>query len=194
MTSTLTGWDRAMAAAEDVRDRMRRAAAALDAGGVPYAVVGGNAVAEWVGSVDRDAVRITKDVDILLRRSDLPAAAASLAPAGFVFADVAGVGLFLDGPSGTPRSAVHVVYAGEKVRAEYAVPAPDVSAAEPAPNGLRVLGLQALVAMKLTSYRRKDQVHLQDLHGVGLIDATWPARFPPPLGDRLQAILDDPDG
>ena len=31
-------------------------------------------------------------------------------------------------------------------------------------------------------------------HGVGLIDATWPARFPPPLGDRLQELLDDPNG
>ena len=28
--------------------------------------------------------------------------------------------------------------------------------------------------MKLTSFRRKDQVHIQDMIGVGLIDATWP--------------------
>lgn len=40
-----------MAAAEDVKYRLRRAAAPLEAGGVPYAVVDGNAVAEWVGSV-----------------------------------------------------------------------------------------------------------------------------------------------
>jgi hypothetical protein len=30
--------------------------------------------------------------------------------------------------------------------------------------------------------------------GVGLIDATRPARFPPPLGGRLQQLLDDPNG
>jgi hypothetical protein len=30
--------------------------------------------------------------------------------------------------------------------------------------------------------------------GVGLLDATWPARLPAPLGDRLQRLLDDPNG
>ena len=57
-----------------------------------------------------------------------------------------------------------------------------------------VISLQALVLMKLNSNRRKDQVHLLDLIGVGLIDATWPARFPPPLDSRLQELLDDPNG
>ena len=46
------------------------------------------------------------------------------------------------------------------------------------------------VLMKLMSNRRKDQVHLLDLIAVGLIDATWPARFPPELGARLQHLLD----
>ena len=78
MSVALTGWDRAMAAAEAVRERMRRAAAALGGAGVPYAVIGGNAVAEWVGSVDEAAVRNTRDVDILLRRADFPAAKAAL--------------------------------------------------------------------------------------------------------------------
>jgi hypothetical protein len=58
----------------------------------------------------------------------------------------------------------------------------------------RVLSLEALVRMKLTSFRLKDQVHLQDMIGVGLIDATWPARFPPELAARLQQILDNPNG
>jgi hypothetical protein len=29
---------------------------------------------------------------------------------------------------------------------------------------------------------------------IGLIDATWPGRFEPPLGERLHALLDDPEG
>jgi hypothetical protein len=37
---------------EKVRERLRRAAAALEAAGVPYAVAGGNAVAAWVSRVD----------------------------------------------------------------------------------------------------------------------------------------------
>ena len=54
--------------------------------------------------------------------------------------------------------------------------------------------LEALVRMKLTSFRDKDRVHLRDLIGVGLIDAGWVTRVPAPLRDRLQAVLDDPDG
>lgn len=55
-----------MSALEKVRERMRRAAQALAAAGIPYAVAGGNAVAAWVGEVDEAAVRNTQDVDILL--------------------------------------------------------------------------------------------------------------------------------
>ena len=43
-------------------------------GNLPYAVVGGNAVAAWVSRVDQAAVRNTQDVDIVLRRADLAAA------------------------------------------------------------------------------------------------------------------------
>ena len=48
--------------------------------------------------------------------------------------------------------------------------------------------------MKLTSYRRKDQVHLLDMLDVGLIDHTWPARYPQELAERLQHLIDTPDG
>lgn len=59
---------------ERVRERLHRTAATLGKAEVPYAVIGGNAVAEWVGRVDEGAVRFTRDVDILLRREDLDAA------------------------------------------------------------------------------------------------------------------------
>ncbi len=58
----------------------------------------------------------------------------------------------------------------------------------------RVVALESLVRMKRTSYRRKDQVHLTDLLGVGLIDASWVARFPPELAGRLQHLIDTPEG
>jgi len=51
-----------------------------------------------------------------------------------------------------------------------------------------------LVRMKLTSFRDKDRMHLRDLTSVGLLDESWPARFSPLLGQRLQRILDDPEG
>ncbi len=83
--------------------------------------------------------------------------------------------------------------AGEKVKAEYASPCPDVSESERG-SEFQVISLPALVEMKLNSYRRKDQTHLLDMIEVGLIDATWPTRFPAELGARLQELLDDPNG
>jgi hypothetical protein len=74
----ISGWKRAAMAAEKVTERLKRSTAALEKAGVPYAVAGGNAVAEWVGRVDEDAVRNTRDVDILIRRGDLPAVRAAL--------------------------------------------------------------------------------------------------------------------
>lgn len=191
--ATISGWERVALAVEQVRDRLRRAVAALDAAKVAYAVIGGNAVAEWVGRIDQAAVRNTKDVDILLRRADFEAAKVAMEAAGFVYRHAASVDMFLDGPDAKARDAVRVIFATEKVRAEYVLPAPDVDESEPG-DSFRVLALEALVRMKLTSHRLHDRVHLRDLLEVGLIDATWPARFPPELAARLQDVLDTPDG
>lgn len=185
--------DRMVRAVEAVHQRLLRAVSALEEANVPYAVVGGHAVAAWVARVDRAAVRNTPDVDLLLRRGDLPGAAKALERAGFVREEVRGVEMFLDGPGAKVRDAVHVVFAGEKIQADYLLPAPDITESESG-NGHRVLNLDALVRMKLTSCRLKDQVHLLDLIGVGLIDATWPGRFPPELAVRLQELLDNPNG
>lgn len=180
-------------AVERVRERLLRATAALEAGGVEYAVAGGNAVAAWVATVDTAAVRNTQDVDILLRRSDIDAADRSLQHAGFIRRHVAGLDLFLDGAEASARDAVHVVIAGEKVREDYALLAPEVTEAQKF-DQFRVLSLDALVRMKLTSFRRKDQVHLQDMLDVGLLDVTWTARLPGDLGARLQHLIDTPEG
>jgi hypothetical protein len=48
--------------------------------------------------------------------------------------------------------------------------------------------------MKLISWRLKDKMHLVDLIQIGLIDAKWPARLPPPLAERLQQLIDNPNG
>ncbi len=184
--------DRMVRAVEQVRERLLRATAALESAGLEYAVAGGNAVAAWVATVDAAAVRNTQDVGILLRRRDLEAAGRSQ-NAGFVPRHVAGVDMFLDGPHASARDAVHVVLAGEKVRQEYTAPAPDVTEAQKL-DQFKVLSLDALVRMKLTSFCRKDQVHLQDMLDIGLIDSTWLARLPVELAPRLQHLIDTPQG
>lgn len=180
-------------AVELVRERLLRATSALEAAGVPYAVAGGNAVAAWVAHVDPAAVRNTQDVDVLLRRTDLDAAARALEAIGFVQRHVAGMDVFLDGPLAKVRDAVHVVPANEKIRPEYAIPSPDVTQSEKL-DKFRILSLEPLVTMKLTSYRDKDRTHLRDLLGIGLIDASWLTRFPPELAARLQHLIDTPEG
>jgi hypothetical protein len=180
-------------AAEKVKERLQRATAALEAAGIAYAVIGGNAVAEWVGRVDEDAVRNTRDVDLLVRREDFPSIRTALEGAGFVYADLLDVDMFLDGPEGKPSSGVHLLYAGELTRGSNAVQLPSVTDSERGTQ-FQVANLEALVRMKLIANRRKDQVHLQDMIGVGLIDSTWPNRFPTELAERLQTILDDPNG
>src|SRR5829696_5791310 len=88
-------WERMIRAVEKVRERLRRTVAALEAGGVPYAVAGGHAVAAWVSRVDEAAVRNTQDVDILLRRADLPRAQAAFESGGFVYRHVKSIDMFL---------------------------------------------------------------------------------------------------
>jgi hypothetical protein len=186
-------WDRMIEAVQAVRDRALRATAALEKAGIPYAMAGGNAVAAWVARVDRAAVRNTQDVDILVRRSDLPGVKAALEGAGFVHATVMDVVCFIDGPNGSPRDAIHLLFAGEKVRASYPLPTADVTESVTA-DDYAIVTLEALVRMKLNSFRRKDQTHLLDLLSLGLIDASWLPRLVPEHAARLQQLIDDPEG
>ena len=180
-------------AVEAVRERMLRATAALRAAEIPYAVAGGNAVAAWVARVDRAAVRNTQDVDILVRRADFDRVKTALESVGFEHHELKGVDCFIDLPDGGPRDAVHLLYAGEKVRPEYIEPTADVNEVETA-DEYNIVPLKALVRMKLNSFRRKDQVHLLDMLGLGIIDATWLPSLATLHAERLQQLIDDPDG
>ena len=187
--------DRMVRAVERVKEQLAKATRALEAGGVPYAVIGGNAVAAWVAQVDEGAVRTTRDVDVLIRREDLAAAISAMAVAGFEHAQVAGVDLFIEGPTGKPSEGVHLLFAGETVKPGDPALTPLVEDSVQVEGiAYRVIALESLVRMKLVAFRRKDQVHLQDMTRLGLIDATWPDRYPPVLADRLREILADPEG
>ncbi len=196
VTFHLTGdalWQRMERAVEKVQERLERTAAILEEAGILYAIIGGNAVRAWVAQADEAAVRTTRDVDILLRRADFPRAVEAMERAGFIYRHVKSIDMFLDGPGSKARDAVHVLFANEKVRPEDPVPTPDVAEAVDIQTH-RILQLEALVRMKLTSFRDKDRMHLRDMLDVELIDESWVARLPIELAPRLQAILDDPNG
>lgn len=177
-------------AIDRVQQRLIKTAAALESAGIRYAVVGGNAVAAWVGRVDPGATRATKDVDILVRRADVDRITAALTapPVNFSREDLRDIVLFVDPAEPSRKSGVHLVWAGEKIRPSYTVPSPTVDEAERDAEGFWVISLAALVRMKLTSFRPIDQAHVIDMLGVGLIDAALRAGLPQELKARLEAL------
>jgi hypothetical protein len=181
--------ERYQMALDEVARRMERICRALEQGRVEYALVGGQAVALWVATRDPDAVRTTKDVDLLLRRNDVPAARAAAREVGLDYFEVLGVGMLLERSDPHPRRGVHLIWAGEKVRPEYDFPAPQVGDSLSLAEGIRVVALPGLVQMKLTSYRDQDRVHLRDMIEVGLIDRVLSAQLPSPLAARLEGLL-----
>ena len=196
VTFHLTGealWQRMNRAVEKVQERLERTATVLETAGIPYAIIGGSAVRAWVAQVDEAAVRTTRDVDILLRRADFPRAIEAMEAAGFVYRHVKSIDMFLDGPETKTRDAVHVLFAGDKVRPDDPAETPDVEESVEIQKH-RVLQLEPLIRMKLKSFRDKDRMHLRDILDVELIDESWRDRFSAELAARLQTILDDPNG
>ncbi|MFI5385084.1 MAG: hypothetical protein ACHQ50_03095 [Fimbriimonadales bacterium] len=185
--------DRMVRAVEKVRERLLRAVRALEGARVPYAIAGGNAVAAWVTTVDEAAVRNTRDVDVLIRRQDMELVRRALEGVGFVYRHTANLDVFLDGPDAKVRDAVHVIFANEKVREHESMANPGVEESEAA-SEFRVISLKSLVQIKLTAFRDKDRTHLRDMLDVGLIDKSWVSDLPTDLGQRLQSLIDDPNG
>jgi hypothetical protein len=189
LSPALGPWERYLMAVDRVTERLRRITAALEGAGVPYALVGGQAVALWVATRDPAAVRTTKDVDILLRRDDLPLARAAALSANMDYFEVVGVGMFLERDDPNPRQAVHLIWASEKVRPEYPLPAPSIDQRQALEPGTQVVSLPALVLMKLQSNRDQDRLHLRDLIEVDLVTRAFVNDLPLELAERLDALL-----
>ncbi|MEQ1904585.1 MAG: hypothetical protein ABL888_10395 [Pirellulaceae bacterium] len=185
-------WDRMERAVERVNERLRQVVRILENAKIPYAVVGGHAVRAWVAQVEEAALRTTRDVDILIRPSNLPAMIDAMKAGGFHYRISSGLNMFVEHPEGSARDAVHVVLVGNIERSGDE-PNPDIEPMAKAPD-FRTVELETLVRMKLNAFRRKDQVHLLDLISLGMVDASWLDRFPERLRQRLEELLNDPDG
>lgn len=176
-------------AVERVEQRLKRVTAALNAAGVRYAVVGGNAVACWVAKADPSATRSTVDVDLLVNRGDIKAITSVLEELGFQLHDRQTLVSFTDPDEPSRRSGVHLVWAERKVLPSYAHPAPSIDEGVfDAGQGFWVIDLAALVRMKLTSFRDIDRVHVADLLSVRLIDEAVRATLPADMLERLKQI------
>lgn len=169
-------------------DVTTRLASALEAAGIPYQIIGGFAVFSHVDAVDPLAARLTRDVDITVDRGRLPEIAAAVEPAGFRYRHVASVDMLVDAKEPKARSAVHIVFANEKVRPEYIDCVPAISSPERSSRGYWIAPVADLVRMKLTSFRLKDKVHIQDLDSARLITPQIEASLSEPLRARLAEV------
>ncbi|MDX2269227.1 MAG: hypothetical protein NW208_14050 [Bryobacter sp.] len=155
--------------------------------GLDYRIVGGLAVYLYVESAAPDAGRLTRDIDIVVRREDLQKIASAAEKHNFSLRHAAGVDMLVNNHEPSARGAVHLVFSGEKVRADYLTDVPPLGQQQVL-RGLRLLPLDDLIQMKLTSYRLKDQTHLRDLLDAGLVDDNMESRLSPPLAERLTRI------
>ena len=185
-------WKKIGESMDRVELRLRKTISILEASGIPFAIVGGNAVRIWVAQVDPGAVRATNDVDVLIRPEDLENVKRVMAENGYHYRKAAGLDMFLEGEADSVRYAIHVVLANRMVKQNDFEPNPDVEPTEYG-DGIRTLPLERLVRMKLNSFRLKDQVHLLDMIHVGLLDESWITKFPKTLSDRLRLLVENPD-
>jgi len=168
-------------------DLAHRIRAAFSAAGIEYRVVGGLAAYLYVEEVAPDAGRLTKDIDIVVRREDLPRIADAVKGFGLEYRHAAGVDMLAQSGQPSARRAVHMIFAGEKVRNEYLEPVPELGPGREIQE-VPLVPLVDLVRMKLTSFRLKDQTHIKDLDQAGLVAPDIEAALSPPLRERLAKV------
>ena len=158
----------------DLLGLARRLHEALSVADVDYRVLGGLAVYLYVEDAAPDAGRLTKDIDVAVRRADLDRIIRCAATVGLRHSVVAGVDVLAHSPD--PRRRAVRIYPEPKF--------------ELGPSrtlqGVRLLPLADLVRMKLTSFRAKDETHILDLDEAGLITPGIEAVLTPELRERLQ--------
>lgn len=127
---------------------------------------------------------MTKDIDILVRREDLPRIKQAAESVDLEYRHTAAVDMLVQKGKPLARRAVHMIFEGEKVSAEYSEPATGIGEGR-AILGIPVISVADLVKMKLTSFRAKDEAHINDLDEQGLITPEIEASLSLELRERL---------
>ncbi len=169
---------------------LERIAKPLAAEKIPYELIGGGAVMVQVNRVEPSAVRNTKDLDIMVHRSDLDRIKEVAQRSGFTFRHTAGLDMLLPAGETQARNAVHLVFSGERVRSNQVVPNPPLRPEHVSVHGVEVAVIPVfdLVQMKLSNNRDIDRVHVRDLDSVGLVTGEVQRALPPALQVRLEEI------
>jgi hypothetical protein len=157
---------------------------------IPHEVIGGLAVLIHVEEANPEYTSLTRDVDLMVQRSDLDRIKLAGAKYGFRFRHVAGVDMLIYGQTESAKNAVHLIFSGEKVRSHYLSPAPPIDPERKRVQGkeVMVIPVAGLVIMKLTSNRDKDRVHIRSLDAAGLVSHEVEMQLTPELQSRLKNI------
>jgi hypothetical protein len=172
---------------QDLFSLAARVERAFSAAGIEYRVVGGLAAYLYVEQAEADAGRLTKDIDIAVRREDLPRIIEAVEVVGLEYRHTAGLDMLVQKGQPSARRAVHMLFVGEKVRPADPEPIPELGTGHRI-RGIPVTPLAHLVTMKLISFRLKDQAHLKDLDEQKLITPDIEAGLPPLLLERLAHV------
>jgi hypothetical protein len=173
---------------EQLFERLKRLHAAFDSAGIEYRVIGGMAVFFRVSLRRPGRGRSTEDVDIAVDRKELHRIAKAAEKFGFRYRHVAGVDMLVDAEKPRASTAVHMVFINEKVRLEYLEAVPGFSEPTLTEQGILLAPVADLVRMKLTSFRLKDKVHIQDLDSARLITPEIEAGLSEVLLGRLAEV------
>ena len=169
-------------------DDLERIVTVLRDAKVPFEVIGGVAVNAHILSVHRSRSFVTRDIDLLVQRHDLPRIISSAETAGYTGRKIMG-GFMLIRQGQQPEEAVHLMFVGEKARSSHPVPNPAIHPEEKhlAEFGVSVpvARIPELVQMKLNSFRPKDETHLEILDQCGLITPSLESDLPEVLKERL---------
>ncbi len=172
---------------EQLLAKMRRFHETLSAAGIPYRIVGGMAVFIHVAEREPIKARLTRDLDAAISRENLPRIIEAAAQGGFRYKHVRGIDMLLDPGKPDVHSAVHLLFLNEKVRPG---DLEEVPGSEPdrTKEGILIAPVKDMVTMKLTSFRLKDKVHVQDMDSVGLITTEIEKNLSPALLERLAEV------
>ncbi len=145
----------------------------LEKAGVPHELVGGLAVFLHVENADSTHSSLTRYIDLMIERADLPRVIAIAESQGFRFRHRAGVDTLLYGESTSARNVIHLLFAHEKVKASQLEEHPAIRPTRTVLHGqdFLVIPVLELVRMKLNSFRDQDRVHIRGLEAAGLITA-----------------------
>src|SRR6185295_7176876 len=99
---------------------------AFASAGLDYQAIGGLATYLYVEEAEPDAGRLTRDIDIAVRREDLDRIARAVGLFGLQYRHVAGVDMLVQEGAPSARRAVYLIFTGEKVKANYPEAAPAI--------------------------------------------------------------------